>query len=1012
MLSSGEVFAGFTVERLLGQGGMGSVYLARHPRMARLTALKLLNRDLFLDTEVRARFEREADLAAQLDHPGIVTVYDRGSEDGQLWISMQYVDGVDAAAVNPMTLPPERAVQIIEGVADALDYAHGKGVLHRDVKPANIMLARSRAGKGERVFLTDFGIARLREDSTHLTQTGMFTATLAYASPEQMTGAPLGNRSDQYSLACALYWLLAGIGPFDADNPADIIHGHLQLAPPSVRLRRPKLNPALDLVIAAGMAKRPEYRYATCTEFAAAARKALTAVGPPPLPPPPPVVYAPPVYPGPPGYAQPVPPQQVPRHPSQLPPGGGMPVPPGGAVPPSVVPGVVPPGGGVVPPGGAGVPHAVAPHAGAPAPHPGAVVPSSGAPQPGSAAPPGAVAPPAGSQAPSAGVPHAGPGGVVPHAGAVARQGMPAPPPAPPYGAAVPDAVAPQYDPSAPPGPPGAPYADAQQRAEARGAPGGSVLPAGAQGSPAGPGEQVTRRIGVVGAGPGGGAAVGESAAVGDPSWRAGAGDEAAGGPPEHGASTGSDVPQQGPGRMDSAQNGVGDTAGEGPPGAPVSGRDSQRPGAGSPEGVASPGSAVSQQDVRDGDGVRAVEVSGRGAAVAGKDSGRLGDADGVSSAERSESRDSAVPQRGSAESGWGGHGSTQATAADDASDGTADDASGGGAASEQATRRIEVVGGHGAAAHDAWQGDAEPHLATVGDAAQGEAGRVSLVKGRGAAGSSGPEAHAPDVEASGRGSAPPVAQPVPGAGAAIPPGYPPYGNQQVAHRFPRKPRGSWVVVVLALAAVGILVVAVGVAAVVLLGSDSEEQAAVSVPTTTGAPAPAAPDPFEASRDAFPSLLPRESGDIGEGYEGATCYAERPGDRLRVEVDALTGSDWVLAWECRRDVDDSLSMNYTVFEYETPTAARAVLAALPITDATPGRKQDVPYTAYTWTREDPQGPVPSYFATAHLIIGFPTDPDRSTYLIHVSHRGASTHPLAPRPTAASELDRWWAEAPL
>ncbi|WP_433201522.1 protein kinase domain-containing protein [Nocardia sp. CA-107356] len=277
LLNSGEVFAGFTVERLLGQGGMGSVYLARHPRLGKQTALKLLNRELFTDAEVRARFDREADLAAHLDHPNIVAVYDRGSEDNQLWISMQYIDGVDAATVDPMTLPPERAVQIIEGVAAALDYAHGIGVLHRDVKPANFLLARSSGGQGERVFLTDFGIARLREDSTHLTQTGMFSATLSYASPEQMTGAKLDNRTDQYSLACALYWLFTGMAPFDAPDPNDIIRGHLQHLAAPLATRRPGLNPALDGVLAKAMAKRPEHRYATCVEFAAAARQALTA---------------------------------------------------------------------------------------------------------------------------------------------------------------------------------------------------------------------------------------------------------------------------------------------------------------------------------------------------------------------------------------------------------------------------------------------------------------------------------------------------------------------------------------------------------------------------------------------------------------------------------------------------------------------------------------------------------------------------------------------------------------
>ncbi|MGS2805721.1 serine/threonine-protein kinase [Nocardia sp. MW-W600-9] len=298
MLDIGEVFAGFTIERMLGQGGMGTVYLARHPRLDRLTALKLLNRDLFADERVRARFEREADLAAGLDHPGIVTVFDRGTEGEQLWISMQYVDGIDAATVDPMTLPPERAVQIVEGVADALDYAHGRGVLHRDVKPANILLARSSGGQGERVFLTDFGIARLRADSTHLTQQGMFTATLAYASPEQMTGAELDHRSDQYSLACALYWLLTGIAPFDSPDPNEIIRGTLYLNPPPLALRRQGLPPALDAVLAAAMAKHPAARFDSCTAFAKAARQALTSNTPPslprPRPTPPPSTHPPP----------------------------------------------------------------------------------------------------------------------------------------------------------------------------------------------------------------------------------------------------------------------------------------------------------------------------------------------------------------------------------------------------------------------------------------------------------------------------------------------------------------------------------------------------------------------------------------------------------------------------------------------------------------------------------------------------------------------------------------------
>ncbi|WP_328656220.1 serine/threonine-protein kinase [Nocardia salmonicida] len=359
----GEVFAGFTIEAMLGQGGMGTVYLARHPRLDRLTALKLLNRDLFADERVRARFEREADLAAQLDHPGIVTVYDRGTEGEQLWISMQYVDGIDAATVDPMALPPERAVQIIEGVADALDYAHGRGVLHRDVKPANILLARSTSGQGERVFLTDFGIARLRADSTHLTQQGMFTATLAYASPEQMTGADLDHRSDQYSLACSLYWLFTGSAPFDSADPNEIIRGTLYAAPPPLALRRAGLPPIMDAVLAAAMAKHPAARFDSCASFAKAARQALTSTTPPVLPRPPanpapgyypPVPQQAPVAPfaqpgmAQPGYqAPPMPPAPQPhwQPPSRpfgaVPPVVQRPAAPGPAVPPGEVPPVV-----------------------------------------------------------------------------------------------------------------------------------------------------------------------------------------------------------------------------------------------------------------------------------------------------------------------------------------------------------------------------------------------------------------------------------------------------------------------------------------------------------------------------------------------------------------------------------------------------------------------------------------------------------------------------------------------
>ncbi|MFE3446402.1 serine/threonine-protein kinase [Nocardia sp. NPDC059180] len=278
-MQDGEVFAGYTIDRQLGRGGMGAVYLARHPRLPRRIALKLLNQELFTDKELRARFEREADLVAQLEHPNIVTVYDRGADDGRLWISMQYIEGIDAADVDPRTLPPHRAVQIIAETAKALDFAHGRGVLHRDVKPANILLANSTNGQ-ERVYLTDFGIARIADEASRLTQTGSFTATLAYASPEQLTGAAMDGRSDQYALACTLHWLLTGAAPFESTHPATVIQGHLQQPPPPVTAARADLPPVIDAVMNRAMAKRPVDRFASCTEFAEAARRALIGEAP------------------------------------------------------------------------------------------------------------------------------------------------------------------------------------------------------------------------------------------------------------------------------------------------------------------------------------------------------------------------------------------------------------------------------------------------------------------------------------------------------------------------------------------------------------------------------------------------------------------------------------------------------------------------------------------------------------------------------------------------------------
>ena len=191
-LQHGTVFAGYVIDRLIGAGGMGSVYLATHPRLPRSDALKLLRPELCTDPVFAERFHREAATVARLSHPNILPVHDRGSEDGQLWISMPYVQGVDAeGALGACAggMPPERAVRIVTQVGSALDYAHRHRLLHRDVKPANVLLTATEDGFDlEWVFLTDFGIAKAADEVASLTEAGSVLATFDFASPEQIEG--------------------------------------------------------------------------------------------------------------------------------------------------------------------------------------------------------------------------------------------------------------------------------------------------------------------------------------------------------------------------------------------------------------------------------------------------------------------------------------------------------------------------------------------------------------------------------------------------------------------------------------------------------------------------------------------------------------------------------------------------------------------------------------------------------------------------------------------------------
>lgn len=276
MLTVGSVVAGYRIERELGSGGMGSVYLAAHPTLPRYDAVKVLSPELSRDPDFRARFTREADVAASLDHPQIVAVYNRGETDeGQLWIAMQFVDGTDAdAALRKGTMSPPRAVHIVTEVGKALDFAHAHYVVHRDVKPANFLLS-GPPGPDERVLLGDFGIARALDD-VGLTATGSVMATIAYAAPEVLSGLQFDGRADIYSLGCTLYRLLTGKTPYAGTNgPAATITAHLHAPPPRVTDVVPALPPELDRVIAIAMAKDPAQRFGSASELAAAAAAAL-----------------------------------------------------------------------------------------------------------------------------------------------------------------------------------------------------------------------------------------------------------------------------------------------------------------------------------------------------------------------------------------------------------------------------------------------------------------------------------------------------------------------------------------------------------------------------------------------------------------------------------------------------------------------------------------------------------------------------------------------------------------
>lgn len=286
VLANGVVVDGYRIERVIGTGRMGTIYLARNPDLPRDDALKVLNAELFEDPGFRDRFAQEAATAASLTHPNIVTVYRRGTtEDGIAWIAMQYVPGTDAdTALRAGTMTAARAVHIITEIGKALDYAHRRGVIHRDVKPANFLLSTEDDGDGEHVLLGDFGIAHALGHSP-LDQDAPVLATIAYAAPEVLRGGEVDGRADLYSLGCSLFRLLTGRTPFPVGNdPAAAARQHLSSPPPKVTDVAAELSPEFDLVISRAMAKDPRVRFQSGKELAAAAAAALAKPAPSAVP--------------------------------------------------------------------------------------------------------------------------------------------------------------------------------------------------------------------------------------------------------------------------------------------------------------------------------------------------------------------------------------------------------------------------------------------------------------------------------------------------------------------------------------------------------------------------------------------------------------------------------------------------------------------------------------------------------------------------------------------------------
>src|SRR5690242_6077732 len=278
----GDEFAGYRIRAVLGRGGMSVVYQAENLRLVNVIALKVLAPELAANDVFRARFLEESRIAASLNHPNVIPIYDMGSSDDLLYIAMRYVSGTDLRQMIKKRgrLAPETALFLLGQVARALDTAHHRGLVHRDVKPGNMLIERGEdEGDPDHVYLADFGITKHAMSRTGLTSTGQFLGTIDYVAPEQIRDTSVLGLADQYSLGCVLYECLTGRVPFEEDLAAAIIWAHVEATPTMPTVLRPALPPEIDQVVGRVLAKRADERDGSCREFIQAARLALGISG-------------------------------------------------------------------------------------------------------------------------------------------------------------------------------------------------------------------------------------------------------------------------------------------------------------------------------------------------------------------------------------------------------------------------------------------------------------------------------------------------------------------------------------------------------------------------------------------------------------------------------------------------------------------------------------------------------------------------------------------------------------